>query len=143
MDNQVNINIYETLQHELVHAKIFSDCMRLYGYDGKQMGSISYFDAFKKLVIKEYGNNATTEQHKLMLDKYIKDMVDNLITMTGKGTYDDYIGLVLNSFPEDILLECGYYTSGGVGSVQDKIHDYKLFVHNNPDVFNNINKICP
>ena len=112
--------------------------MRLYGYDGKQMGSISYFDAFKKLVIKEYGNNATTEQHKLMLDKYVNDMVDNLITMTGKGTYDDYIGLVLNSFPEDILWSAGYSPS----AVADKLHDFKLFKHNNPDIYNNLNTAC-
>jgi len=138
------INIYETLQHEMVHAKIFNDCMRLYGYDGKVMGSLSYFQAFKKLVIKEYGFDATKEQHKLMLDKYLKDLVQNLIDMTGKGSYDDYIGLVLNGFPEDILLECGYSTTGsGPGTIQDKLRTYKLFANNNPDIFNNLNTVCP
>ena len=118
--------------------------MNLFGFDGKTQNSLNYLDAFKKLVIKEYGTNATTDQHELMLDKYLNEMVNNLIEITGKGEYDDYIGLVLNGFPEDILLECGYATTGsGPGTIQDKIRTYKLFANNNPDIFNNLNTVCP
>lgn len=135
--------MFETIQHELIHTRIINECMNLFGFDGKTMNSMSYLEAFKKLVFREYGYNATQEQHRLMLDKYLNEMVNNLIELTGKGTYDDYVGLVLNGFPKNILLECGYAIGGGAGSVEDKVHTYKVFRKNNPDIYNNINKVCP
>ena len=137
------LDMYETIQHELIHAKIINECMNLYGFDGTTVNSLSFSQAFEKLVIHEYGKNATKDEHKLILDKYLHDMVNDLINITGKGTYDDYIGLVLNGFPKDILLQCGYAVGGGPGTVEDKYHTYQVFKHNNPDIFNNLNKVCP
>ena len=136
---QDKLEMFETLQHELIHAKIFNDCMNLFGFDGKTQNSLNYLNVFKKLVVSEYGTNTTTDQHKLMLDKYINDMVINLIEITKQGTYDDYIGLVLNGFPEDILWQCGYSPNYAV----DKFHNYNVYKHNNSDIFNKLNTVCP
>lgn len=126
----------------MTHAKIFSELFRKYGFNGVDH-SLNYYQAFEQLVISEYGSNATKEQHTLMLEKYLSDMVRSLIEVTGVGTfetnYNDYVGLILYGFPLDILESCGYT----LGVVQDKYYSYQVFAHNNPDIYTNIKKLCP
>lgn len=126
----------------MTHAKIFADLFKKYGYNGVD-GSLNYYQAFEKLVISEYGSNATKEQHALMLEKYLKEMVQSLIDITGVGTieanYNDYVGLILNGFPGEILESCGYT----IGVVLDKYHSYQVFAHDHPNIYNNIKKFCP
>ncbi len=134
---------FETLQHELVHAKIFSDLFTQYGYAGIQ-GSMNYYQAFEQLVIKEYGSNATVEQHKLMLDKYLKNMVESLIEVTGVGSYplnyEDYVGLILQGFPNDILESCGYTAD----IVADKYHSYQVYLLNHQQILEKFQNLkCP
>lgn len=65
-------------------------------------------------------------------------MVENLIEVTGIGTYADYEGLVLNGFPLEILESCGY----NLWNIEDKLHTYNVFKYNNPFVCDKIKEIC-
>lgn len=141
IDKSDPLNLFETLQHELVHAKIFSELFKKYGFNGVDH-SLNYYQAFEQLVIAEYGNNATSDQHTLMLEKYLNEMVRSLIEVTGVGTFDanyqDYVGLILYGFPKEILESCGY----SLGVVADKYHSYQVFAHNNPSIYDNIKYFC-
>lgn len=137
-DSADKLNIFETLQHELVHAEIFSKLFKKYGYIGDQ-NSLNYAEAFHQLVLMEYGGQAGPEQHHLMLEQFLDEMVNSLIEITGKGTYEDYVGLILNGFPEDILKYCGIT----VNDVILKVDRYKDFKSKNPDLFYLFDKFCP
>jgi hypothetical protein len=132
------LNIFETLQHELVHAQIFSRLFKYYGYNGS-VESLNYHEAFHQLVLKEYGGQAGPEQHNLMLEYFLKDMVNSLIEITGKGTYEDYEGLVLNGFPPEVLIYCGITNQ----ELKEKVDRYKDFKIKNPGIFYLFDKFCP
>lgn len=106
-DNSADkLNIFETLQHELVHAEIYSKLFKKYGYLG-DANSLNYAEAFHQLVLKEYGDQAGPDQHHLMLEQFLDEMINSLIEIAGEGTFEDFEGLVLNGFPEDVLNYCG------------------------------------
>ncbi|MCP3928097.1 MAG: hypothetical protein GY705_03240, partial [Bacteroidetes bacterium] len=123
--NCENINIveiFETVQHELIHADIKRRLIEVHGlYVSNDMTET---EAFHELVFKEYGGQAGTDEHKLMLEYYLEEMVNSLIEMNNAvGEYDDFVGGVLNGFPLDALNYCDI----SYNDVQQKYIDFQNF----------------
>lgn len=99
------IDVFETIQHELIHADIRRRLLEDYSWNGDEL-NIS--ESFLKMVELEYGAQATLSDHELMLDYYLDLMVESLIAANDNvGTREDFIGLVLNGFEEEVLNSCG------------------------------------
>ncbi len=66
-----------------------------------------------KRSVSEVGGQSGENEHSLMLEHYLNEMVNSLIEMNnGVGTYYDFVGLVLNGFPIEVLNYCGYTLQG-------------------------------
>ncbi|MEE9438213.1 MAG: hypothetical protein V3V14_04385 [Saprospiraceae bacterium] len=99
------VDLFESVQHELIHADINRRLVEKYGFTTSGSTMLDYQSAFDALMLEEYGESPSQVQHELMLNYYIDDMVQSLIDMNGgHGTYNDFVGLVLNGFPEPILI---------------------------------------
>ncbi|MBK7344645.1 MAG: hypothetical protein IPJ06_17060 [Saprospiraceae bacterium] len=99
------LDVFETIQHELIHADIERRLIEGYGWNGND---IDFAQAFHQLVLNEYGGQAGPSEHNLMMEHYLDEMVNGLIEMNnGIGTYSNFVGLVLNGFPIDVLNYCG------------------------------------
>jgi len=100
-NNITPIEVFETLQHELIHADIHRRLLRDYNWN-EELGSIS--EAFLKMVELEYGTQATLSQHEFMLDYYLDIMAESLIAANNNiGSKEDFLGLLLNGFEEEVL----------------------------------------
>jgi len=108
--NIEGFDLFETFQHELVHADFYRQLIKDYGWSGSPMT----FDAtFKLLVHNKYGPNATPDQHVLMLNQLLPDMINSL--MQANGSNDTCTGLetsgpclyfktfIVNGFGLDLL----------------------------------------
>ena len=99
------VTVFETIQHELIHADIKRRLIEDHGWNG---GLLTLTEAFHQLVVEEYGGQAGEDEHNLMLEHYLTEMVNSLIEMNnGIGSYADFVGLVLNGFPIEALNYCG------------------------------------
>ncbi|MFZ4544670.1 MAG: hypothetical protein ACOYOA_11505 [Saprospiraceae bacterium] len=101
------IDQLETLQHELIHAKIKKILFEEYDWNGG--ANESFVESFKKLVQSKYGYSASVSEHDLMLRVFLDPMVNSLLKINNNiGTYDDYLALVLGGLGKDVLISCGY-----------------------------------
>jgi len=115
------IQVFETIQHELIHADIRRRLIEQYDWDAS---ADTYVEAFTRLVQEEYGGVGMTE-HQIMVDHYVDEMVESLIQMNGGiGTEDNFAGLVLNGFPIDVLNASGI----SLQDVQNAYADYLVFI---------------
>ena len=106
-----SLDIFETLQHELIHADLKRRLLQEYGYVPSP--GESFQDAFDQLVLETYGGAASQDEHLIMVTEYLDIAVNSLIEMNGGvGTYNDFVGIVLNGFPLDILEAAGYTEEG-------------------------------
>lgn len=107
-NNLGEMEIFETLQHELIHAMIQTTLVREFGWDASQ-DPLSFSEAFRKMTQGTFGANPTEAEHKLMLDRFLIPMINSLQEMNGNlGTYADFLGIVLAGFPEQVLIWGGY-----------------------------------
>ena len=121
------IDIYETIQHELVHANILQNLLNA-GWNGT---STALEIAFYEYVNHIYGPNSTPSQHRYMLDNLLVEMINSLIEANnGIGTYEDFEGFVLNSFGQDLLLYCEY----SLEEINDKMTKYSSFISNHNNI---------
>jgi hypothetical protein len=115
------LDMIETIQHELIHADIRKRLLVEYNITS----NADVAAAFKLLVTKVYGDNATVNDHHLMLKYYIDKMANSLRSMNGNlGVYEDYEGAVLNGFGGNMgfLIGCGY-------PISDVIAKYNRFLN--------------
>lgn len=126
---QSGFQIFETISHELLHADIKRRLVEDYGLEDFPGG---YADAFKKLLEKEYGQDGVdvppwTNDHELMFNEYLDILAANLWSANNEnGEISDYIGIVLNGLPMDILLASDDYNSEQ--DVIDEINDAFNFI---------------
>jgi len=135
--NQNNnlFNIFDTFQHEMIHANILQNLLNN-GWSGAETDRASAFHAY---VLQEYGPNAGKTEHELMLNSFVKDMVQSLIDANGGiGSYSDFEGLVLNGFGQDILK----YTNYTVADIQLKKQNFNNFIANPANITQNFIS-CP
>lgn len=127
-DNINLMNIFDTFQHEFIHASIYQELKNM-GWNGS---NISEGDAFHQYVMQKYGiQNPTTTQHQLILDYFVDLMVNSLIEANnGIGSFEDFEGLVLNGFGEDVLIYCGISLS----ELQEKYQNHLNFINNPSNV---------
>lgn len=105
--NNSILTIFETLQHELVHADIFRRLSEYYTLDF--INTLEIQQALHQLTLEEFGPNATPEQHALMLEYYLDQMAQSLLDANnGVGTLQLFKDFILNGFPESVLQVCGY-----------------------------------
>ena len=111
-ENSSALDIFETYQHELVHAHLFRLMFQYYNLVD-EVGQLSINQAFDNLVEGIYGPDANVnDQHELMLDYFVTPMVNSLIELNGGiGTFEDFEWLILDSFDTELLADCGYSTS--------------------------------
>jgi len=118
-ENKNNFDIFETIQHELVHAEIFRDLQVLIGFNNSDEDDIDYYQALSLLAAAKYPDLPFLDQHVLMLQEYLGPMVESLIEMNGnpspipEGMYDMFEAFVLNGFGEspEVLEHMGYNLS--------------------------------
>ena len=126
-ENSDLLYLLETIQHELVHADIKRRLVEEFNWDPSNEGTL--LETFSILVLETFGENSTIAEHELMLEYYLQKMVDSLIEMNnGVGNYNDFVGLILDGMPVDILNYCGY----SVEDVQQKYNQYLSF-YNGPE----------
>ena len=134
-ENSDFIDIFETLQHEMIHAYLYQSLLNT-GWNGNLN---TYADAFHAYVQHTYGKNATSTQHQIMLDYFVDQMVQSLIEANGGiGTYQDFEGLVLNGFGNDVLDYCVY----SIDDIQTKLDRYNNFI-SNPNNISSLFNSCP
>jgi len=139
-DNLNPINVFETLQHEMIHADIQRRLLEEYGLVQDPYCSDPYLDAFNLLINAEYGSNPTADEHELMINEYIGPMVQSLIEANGgEGSIEDFIGIVLNGLPGSLLVRAGYTTQ----DILDKIYHSFQYVSNPENIINNEFYNCP
>jgi hypothetical protein len=133
-DNLSFFDIFETIQHELIHANMYQFMLNT-GIPFNNSDLTSLFNDFIKWV---YGPDATGNQHRIMLKFLIETMVNSLIEANdGKGTFEDFEGLVLNSFGADLLSYKGITED----SLQIKLNRYNDFV-SDPENVSSFFKSC-
>ncbi len=89
-------------------------------------------------VLAEYGGQSGENEHNLMLEHYLDDMVNSLIEMNnGIGSYGEFVGLILNGFSIDVLNYCGI----SLQYVQEKYAEYLLFIQQ-PGHINSVLSSC-
>lgn len=116
------IAVFETIQHELVHAEIRRQLRVNYNLD--PLGW-SYSACFFEFVYENYDSGADFTEHEIMLRYFLNPMIESLIEMNnGVGTEQDFKGLVLNGFPLDVLFACGY----SPGEVTSLYYTYLDFI---------------
>jgi hypothetical protein len=129
------IDIFETLQHEMIHAYIYQSLLNA-GWNGNPL---THDQAFHAYVQHIYGKNATPSQHQYMLDYFVDRMIESLIQANGgMGTFEDFEGLVLNGFGNDVLSYCGY----SLNETQAKLDRYNNFI-SNPNNISSFFNSCP
>jgi len=139
------INLFETFQHELVHADFYRQLIKDYNWNGSDMT----LDAtFRALVVAKYGPNATPDQHVLMLNQILPDMINSLMQANGStiqctgfeesGDCKHFKTLIINGFGEELL-----ETELGISFQQHTINanEYNLWKLTQP-IFINLNT-CP
>lgn len=104
------LDLFETFQHELIHADFFRQLFEDYGWTGDYL---TLDETFKKLVEFKYGPDATPDQHVLMLNELLPDMINSLMQANGSSiqcngteTSGDCLyfkTLIINGFSEELL----------------------------------------
>lgn len=104
------INLFETFQHELVHADFFRRLIEDYNWTGN---SLTLDASFKTLVAAKYGANATPDMHILMLNQILPDMINSLMEANGStlqctgfedsGDCKHFKTLIINGFSAELL----------------------------------------
>jgi hypothetical protein len=134
-ENSDFIDIFKTLQYEMIHAYIYQSLLNT-GWNGNLN---TYTDAFHAFVQHTYGKNATSTQYQIMLEHFVDQMVQSLIQANGGiGNYEDFEGLVLNGFGNDVLDYCGY----SIDDIQTKLDRYNNFISNLNNISSFFNS-CP
>lgn len=129
------LEVFETIQHELIHADIKRRLVEDHGWNGSEL---TFSNAFHQLVLAEYGGQSGENEHNLMLEHYLDDMVNSLIEMNnGIGSYGEFVGLILNGFSIDVLNYCGI----SLQYVQEKYAEYLLFIQQ-PGHINSVLSSC-
>ncbi|MBK8888203.1 MAG: hypothetical protein IPN46_17375 [Saprospiraceae bacterium] len=104
------INLFETFQHELVHADLYRQLIEDYSWNGDPM---NFDETFKMLVLKKYGPDATPDEHVLMLNQILPNMINSLMQANGDNTLCtglensgpcfNFKTLILNGFSAELL----------------------------------------
>ncbi len=105
------LDLFETFQHELVHADFYRQLFEDYSWTGDYL---TLDETFRKLVEFHYGINATPDQHILMLNELLPDMINSLMQANGSNilcngteTYGDcfhFKTLIINGFSEHLIV---------------------------------------
>ncbi len=112
--NQIDgIELFETIQHELIHAELFRMQLKDFGLIQGTAGSFE--QSFKALVTAKYGPDPTPGHHELMLRQLLPDMLNSLMEANGSknrclGTETSgdcfyFKTMILNGFNEQFLEE--------------------------------------
>jgi hypothetical protein len=129
-------NAFETIQHELIHADILRRLFEEYNWSGSDQ---SLLTAFNELVIAVNGSNPTFGQHKLMLDLYVDKMAESMLEFNNNiGISNDFLGLIYNGFPQQIL----YYHGLDLGDVAILYTDYQNFISQSGNINSKLSN-CP
>lgn len=125
--------IFETLQHELIHAELYRRLYEEYNWNG---ASTTFEQAFYLVVNEKYGPNPEVAHHRYILEELLDEMVNSLIGLNNNiGTYNDFVGLVLIGIPPNLY----QYINLTTQDVNELYFDYETFLSNHP--LNNINTI--
>ncbi|TVQ42564.1 MAG: hypothetical protein EA362_12905 [Saprospirales bacterium] len=129
--------MYSTLMHELIHVNIRLKLQQDYGLSLSNVSTESFQEAFKML-LEEMGYNGSNwnNEHQLMLNHYLNDMVESLWLANGeKGEKEIYLKYILDQFgsTEDILFE--FAINNWPDMEFESIDDVKSFIKPGIDYF--------
>ena len=106
-ENANPVDIFETLQHELIHVKLKRDLLANYGFDLTDQST--YLELLEQMALERYGLDATVDEHQILLNDYVSDAVFSLIEMNGgdESHYEIFEAIVLNGMPTEFLIAAG------------------------------------